>query len=134
MHCVVAGYCGRARMKRRGGCRGRAAANSGALREHFGALTAALLTPFAAFWQPTPPPPGSGPVPTCGPPHLPPFSHADFLESLAAPQAAFPQILLDRFVNQVALLSRCLHAMPCLAHQLALTQLAARGVACWELR
>jgi hypothetical protein len=79
-----------------------AAANSGALRAHFGALTAALLAPFGAFWQPTPPPPGAGPIPTAGPPHLPPFSHAEFLDSLAAPQAAFPQILLDRFANQVS--------------------------------
>ncbi len=76
-----------------------AAANSAALRQHFGELTCAFLAPFAAFWQPTPPPPGNGPVPVQGPPHLPPFSHTEFLDSLV--HATFPPVLLDRFANQV---------------------------------
>ncbi|CAL8466888.1 g6424 [Coccomyxa elongata] len=80
-----------------------AAANSAALRQHFGELTCAFLAPFAAFWQPTPPPPGNGPVPVQGPPHLPPFSHTEFLDSLA--HATFPPVLLDRFANQGALVA-----------------------------
>jgi hypothetical protein len=82
-----------------------AAANSAALRQHFGELTSAFLAPFAAFWQPTPPPPGTVPVPVQGPPHLPPFSHTDFLDSL--PRTNFPPILLERFANQVWLLKSC---------------------------
>ena len=96
-----------------------AAANSGVLRAHFGELTAALLAPFAGFFQPTPPPAGEGPIPSAGPPHLPPFSHADFLDGLAAPQAAFPHILLSRFASPVLLHAHllgvyqqfCMHAI-----------------------
>ena len=76
-----------------------AAANSAALRQHFGDLTGAFLTPFTAFWRPVGPPPGSGPVPVQGAPHLPPFSHTDFLEGLA--QFIFPSVLLERFGSQV---------------------------------
>jgi hypothetical protein len=81
------------------------AANSAAIRQHFGELTCALLAPFAAFWQPTPPPPGTGLVPIQGPPHLPPFSHADFLDGLS--QSRFPPVLLERFPNQVKILLLC---------------------------
>lgn len=80
-----------------------AAANSAALRRHFGELTGAFLLPFMAFWRPAGPPPGSGPVPVQGAPHLPPFSHTDFLEGLS--QHAFPPVLLDRFGSQVCILS-----------------------------
>ncbi|CAK0733784.1 hypothetical protein CVIRNUC_000332 [Coccomyxa viridis] len=80
-----------------------AAANSAALRQHFGDLTGAFLTPFTAFWRPVGPPPGSGPVPVQGAPHLPPFSHTDFLEGLA--QFIFPSVLLERFGSQGALLA-----------------------------
>ncbi len=85
-----------------------AAANSAALRLHFGKLTEALLQPFTAFWQPASPPLGTGPVPLQGAPHLPPFSHTEFLESLA--QQPFPPVLVERFGNQVG----C-----CLTHFLA---------------
>ena len=77
-----------------------AAANSAALRQHFSDLTSAFLAPFTAFWRPVGPPPGSGPVPVQGAPHLPPFSHTDFLEGLV--QSSFPSVLSERFGSQVS--------------------------------
>ena len=86
-----------------------AAANSAALRLHFGELTGALLQPFTTFWRPVGPPPGTGPVPVQGAPHLPPFSHTDFLVSLA--QQPFPPVLLERFGNQVGCYLTQFHAL-----------------------
>ncbi|KAK9831905.1 hypothetical protein WJX81_007718 [Elliptochloris bilobata] len=80
-----------------------AAANTAALRRHFAALTAALLAPFAPYLEPAPPPPGNAPVPLGGPPHLPAFSHAAFLEAL--PRAALSLVLTERFASQAALVA-----------------------------
>lgn len=59
-----------------------AAANSAALRRHFGELTTAFLLPFAPYVSPQLPPEGDGPLPASGPPLLPAFSHSAFLEAL----------------------------------------------------
>ncbi|KAK9810174.1 hypothetical protein WJX72_006112 [[Myrmecia] bisecta] len=75
-----------------------ALANSAALHHHFTELTLALLEPFAQFCTPVLPPEGDGPVPLHGPPHLPAFSHAAFLQTL---QEITPRaILLERFSSQ----------------------------------
>ena len=77
----------------------RAGANSGVLRSYFAQLTAALLQPFRQHFTAVPPPDGPGPVPSGGPPHLPPFSHASFLEDLKAYPVS--DVLLSRFSGKV---------------------------------
>ncbi len=59
-----------------------AAANSTALRRHFGDLSTAFLAPFEPFISPQLPPDGDHPVPPAGPSLAPAFSHTAFLEAL----------------------------------------------------
>ena len=59
-----------------------AAANSAALRRHFGDLTTVFLLPFAPYVSPQLPPDGDGPMPAAGPPLQLAFSHTAFLEAL----------------------------------------------------
>ncbi len=61
-----------------------AAANSTALRRHFGELSTAFLLPFEPFIRPQLPPGNNEPVPQGGPPLMPAFSHTAFLEALPA--------------------------------------------------
>ena len=59
-----------------------AAANSTALRRHFGDLSTAFLAPFEPFISPQLPPDSDEPVPPDGPPLAPAFSHTAFLDAL----------------------------------------------------
>ena len=70
------------------------AANSAALREHFYALTRALLEPLQPFCMPVEAEPGSAASPLAS------FSHSAFLESLSS--KSLPPTLLERFPSQVA--------------------------------
>ena len=61
-----------------------AAANSTALRRHFGELSTAFLLPFEPFISPQLPPGDNEPVPQGAPPLMSAFSHTAFLEALPA--------------------------------------------------
>lgn len=78
-----------------------AAVNSQAIRKHFVELTTAMLTPFAPYCEPAGPQPGVAPMPGQEPPHLPAFSHAEFIEQLQGSQ--LPAVLLQRFRSQASM-------------------------------
>ncbi|KAL3154098.1 hypothetical protein ABBQ32_013634 [Trebouxia sp. C0010 RCD-2024] len=74
--------------------------NSQAVREHFVELTIAMLAPFAPYCEPPGPQSGDTPAPDQERPHLPAFSHAEFIEQLQ--RQPLPALLQQRFRSQAA--------------------------------